>query len=323
MPSPNLSEIITTTLRNRSGVLADNFSRQTALMVRLSKRGKKKTFAGGRSIVQELSYQANGTAKWYSGYEPLNISPSDVMTSAEFEMKQAAVAITISGAEMLMNSGPEAMLDLLEGRIDVAERTLLEHLAEGQYSDGTADGGRQVGGLQLIVSDTGLSTVGGINSSDYTFWRNQVFDFSANSLLPGPATIQTAMNRLFLQCSRNRDRPDLIVADNEYFRYYWESLQAHQRFTSTNSDMAAAGFENLRFMGSDVVFDGGQGGFAPSNHMYFLNTEYLYWRPHSARDMVPLDPDRYATNQDATVKLIGWAGNMTVSNRALQGVIVA
>lgn len=39
--------------------------------------------------------------------------------------------------------------------------------------------------------------------------------------------------------------------------------------------------------------------------------------------MVPLNPDRFSTNQDAMVKLFGWAGNMTISNRALQGVMVA
>jgi hypothetical protein len=138
---------------------------------------------------------------------------------------------------------------------------------------------------------------------------------------PGVSTIQTAMNTLFLNCSRGPDRPDLFVADNTYFRYYWESLQAIQRVT--NEKMAAAGYENLKFMGADVVFDGGQDGSAPSSHMYALNTNYLFYRPHRERDMVPLDPDRFAVNQDAMVKLIAWAGNMTAANRALQGVIVA
>ena len=76
-------------------------------------------------------------------------------------------------------------------------------------------------------------------------------------------------------------------------------------------------------MDSDVVFDGGFSGTAPSAHMYFLNTDYVKFRPHKNRNMVPLNPDRFATNQDALVKLIGWMGNMTISNRSLNGVIVA
>ena len=53
------------------------------------------------------------------------------------------------------------------------------------------------------------------------------------------------------------------------------------------------------------------------------NTDYIYFRPHVDRNMVPLDPDRHSTNQDATVKLIGFAGTMTCSNRFMQAVMKA
>jgi hypothetical protein len=54
--------------------------------------------------------------------------------------------------------------------------------------------------------------------------------------------------------------------------------------------------------------------------MYMLNTDYIYWRPHRERNMVPLDTVR-SINQDATVQLIIFMGNMTASNRELQGVM--
>jgi hypothetical protein len=56
MAFPNLSEIVTTTLRNRTGELADNFTRNNAVIRRLKTRGRIKTFSGGRTIVQELAY---------------------------------------------------------------------------------------------------------------------------------------------------------------------------------------------------------------------------------------------------------------------------
>lgn len=320
-PNTNFGEIVTTTLQNRSKKLADNVSNNNALLSRLNERGKIKLVSGGRTIVQEVEYAENGTYKRFSGYETLDITPSDVFTAAEFDYKQIAVAVTMSGLEQLQNSGPDAILDLLESRIGNAERTMSNNMSTDIYSDGTASSGKQIGGLQLIVADTGQSTVGNISSTTYAFWRNQIFDFSTESVTAGVSTIQTAMNTLFLRCARGSDRPDLIVADNTYFRYYWESLQSIQRVT--NDKMAQAGFENLKFMGADVVFDGGQDGAAPSAHMYFLNTNYIFLRPHRDRNMVPLGADRFAVNQDAMIKLIGWAGNMTTSNRALQGVIVA
>lgn len=321
-PSTTMTEIVTTTLRNRTGKLADNVSHNNALLNRLKKRGNVKTVSGGRTIVQELEYAENGTFKRYSGYETLNISPSDVFTGAEFDYKLAAVAVSISGLEMLQNSGQEAILDLLESRIKNAEKTLVNNIASDCYSDGTADGGKQIGGLQLLVDTTpSTGTVGGIDASTTigAFWRN----IAKTGTTATAANIQALMNEVSLQLVRGTDRTDLIVAGTNKYNLYVQSLQAIQRITS--EEMAGAGFTSLKFYGhggsADVVLDGGQGGACPTDSMYFLNTNYIFFRPHVDRNFTVLAEDRYATNQDAMVKLIGFAGNMTVSNRSLQGVL--
>ena len=114
MASPNLSEIITTTLRNRSGELADNVSKGNALLNRLREKGSWKP-ASGRTIVQELDYAENGTFMYYSGGEQLNIGSSDVMSAAEFDWKQAACAVVATGLEVdVQNTGKEQIIDLLE-----------------------------------------------------------------------------------------------------------------------------------------------------------------------------------------------------------------
>ena len=56
MATPNLSEIITTTLRKRSGSLADAVSNGNALLARLSTKGNMRPVSGGRTIVEELEY---------------------------------------------------------------------------------------------------------------------------------------------------------------------------------------------------------------------------------------------------------------------------
>lgn len=323
-PSSTLTEIVTTTLRNRTGELADNVTKNNALLMRLRKKGKIKPVSGGRTIVQELEYAENGTYKRYSGYEALNISPSDVFTGAEFNYAQAAVAVSISGLEMIQNSGEEAIIDLLESRIENASKTLVNNIALDCYSNGTADGGRQIGGLQLLVAATPSNVVGGIDASTTigTFWQNTSFSGLTNGgAATSTANIQSYMNRIWVQQVRGADRPDLIVADNNYFRFYLESLQSIQRIA--DSEMGEAGFTVLKYMNSDVVLDGGFGGGAPANTMYFLNTDYIYFRPHSERNFAPIGEDRFAVNQDAMVKLIGFAGNMTVSNRRLQAVLTA
>ena len=313
MATPNLSEIAATTIRNRSRRLADNVTDNTALLMKMKQHGKIRPVDGGETILQELEYAENSTYKRYSGYEILNIQPSEVFTAAEYQWKQAAVAVSISGLEELKNSGREKMIDLLESRITNAEKTMVNNLSADLYSDGTADGGKQVNGLKALVStspDTG--TIGGINRATWSFWRNQAHS-------KAKADIKEGMQELWVQCCRNRDKPDLIVADDNAYVAYWGALQEQQRFSDPK--MAEMGFQNLKFNTAEVVLDGGIGGAMPADQMYFLNCNYIHWRPHRDRDMVPLNPDRFAANQDALVKLIAWAGNMTLSNAMLQGTL--
>ena len=341
MSFPNLSEIVTTTLRSRTGELADNMSRNNALLARLDRRGKVKTFSGGRTIVQELNYANNQTFQWYSGYQVLNIAPSQTFTAAEYPIRQSACAVSISGLEELQNSGEEAIIDLLESRIENAEETFMNGMSNGIYGDGTVTG--SVNGLQLLVSTAPTSgVIGGIDRSTWTFWQNIAYSGNTNGGAPtSTANIQNYMDSLWVQLVRGRDSPDLIVADNNYYKLYWQSLQAIQRIATENGEgeFGALGFQTLKYNTADVVLDGGFQGFstdplpyetsagtsavggAPSNTMYMLNTKYLHWRPHARRNMVPLDPDRFSVNQDAMVKLIGWAGNFTMSNAFLQGVL--
>lgn len=334
MASPNASEIVTTTLRNRSKKLADNVTRRNALLKRLKAKGMEKPVSGGRTIFQELEYNQNATAMWYSGYESLNISPSSVFTAAEFNLRQAAVAVSISGLEMLQNAGPEQVIDLFESRIGNAEKTIMNLVAAACYSDGTNT--KTIGGLRFLVSDSpATGTVGGINRATWPFWQNLSFSgVSTGGAAVTQSNIQQYMNSLYLQLCGDGEGPDLIVADNSYYQMYLQSLQAIQRITHDPDDKAGIGFQSLKFMGADVVFDGGFQGYAsdvnpaiggaPAAHMYMLNTDYIKFRPHKDCNMVPLSPgDRFSTNQDAMVKLIGWAGNMTISNCRMQGVLIA
>lgn len=320
MANPGISELATTTIENRSGKVAKNVLKNNALLLRLSERGKVKPCSGGTFINQELDYAENGTFQWYDGYESLSVAASDVLTSAQYAWKQASVAVVISGREERINSGKEAILDLLESRITNAEDTMMNQISSGVYAAGTGSGGKEIGGLQLIVADTNTNTVGGINASTSAFWRNVSYDATTDGgAAATAANIQRYMNTVYIQVVRGPDRPDLIVADNNYWRLYLESLQAIQRITSDK--MAQAGFMSLKYMDADVVLDGGFGNVAPTNHMYFLNTKYIFYRPHSKMNMNALSPDRFAVNQDAMVKLIGWMGNMTCSNRSLQAVL--
>ncbi|MDB4312062.1 phage major capsid protein [bacterium] len=323
MAFPNISDIITTTIENRSKKIADNVTNHNALLKRLSSKGRIKSFSGGHKILQELSFAENSNAGWYSGYDLLPVGISDVISAAEYNIKQAAVPIIISGLEQLQNAGREQMIDLMEARISVAESTMANLICGGLYSDGTAAGGKEIDGLEAAVPvDPTAAPYGGIDGAAYTFWQNQVSDQTATNGLD-PTKIQGYWNSLWATLVRGQDRPELIMCDTTVWETYIASLQAQQRFSNTNS--GDAGFMTVKFMDSDVVLDGGiyngnLGSGAPAGTAFFLNCDYLFYRPHSARNMVSLSPNRrYATNQDAEVQIMAWAGNMTCSGRQFQG----
>ena len=325
----SVSDIIATTIQSRSGELADNVTNNNPLLLKLKSKGNVRPFSGGNVILEEIMYNDSSTnnTNSYSGFETLNISPNSPISAAQFSIAQYASSVTISGLEMLQNSGKEAIIDLLEGRIKVAEAQLSNRINLDLYGNGTGNGGKNLTGLAAAVADSPSSgTYGGINRATWTFWQNQAFSGVTNGgAAVSAANIQSYMTQLAIKLVRGTDKADLIVADNNYYNLYVNSLQAIQRVT--DPEMAGSGFASLKFYGggtsADVVLGGGIGAQEPANHMYFLNTDYIFFRPHKDRNFVPIGGERQSVNQDAIVKLIGWAGNLTTSGAQFNGVLTA
>lgn len=321
MVSPNLSEIITTTLRDRSQMFADNVTEKNALLRRLKERGNIRLLSGGRTIVRELDYAENSTFQYYSGYEVLNTDASDVLSAAEYSWRQASVNVLINGLEERQNSGEAAVLDLLESRIRNAMRTMSNNISTGVYSDGTGTSGKEIDGLQAIVADSpATGTVGGINAANFDFWRNFSFDATTDGGAAADATnIIGYMNTVYNTVIRGTDKPDLIPADLNYFGFYQDALQSQQRFTNDNAKGGAdGGFVELMYASAPVILDDGSG--IPTDHMYFLNTEFLSLDVHEDANFTPRG-GKESFNQDATLVPVIFMGNLTCSNRERQGVL--
>jgi hypothetical protein len=315
MAFPNISDIVATTIQSRTGAIADNVTDNNAVLKYLSRRGNIRPFSGGNVILQELSFADNGNAGYYSGYDILPTAAQDVISGAEFAIKQVAVPVVVSGLEQLQNAGKEQIIDLLEGRLSVAESSMANLISNGLYSDGTGSGGKQITGLNAAVPVANATgTYGGIDRATWAFWRNKVVDTTGITA----ATIQASWNGLYAQLVRGADKTDLIMVDSATWALYTASLQPLQRFTDPNS--ATLGFATSSFMTASVVLDGGIEGNCPANTAFFLNSKYIHYRPHRDRNMVALSPkSRFAVNQDAEVQILAWAGNLTTSGAKFQG----
>jgi hypothetical protein len=315
MASPNstFTEMVTTTLRNHKRSLADNVSENNALLRLMKKKGKIKTEGGGYEIVLPLDYAENSTFQRYSGYDPLNVSASDVLSAAKYDWAQAAIHVTANGRELRMNNSAEKMIDLVESRITNAMRTAANNLSIDIYSNGALT--NQIGGLDHLVTEDGTGTVGGIVSGTYTFWKNK---FTSIVTATTYADVKAGMNALWLQLVRGSDKPDLIVSTHDLYSVYESGLQDLQRYA--DADMASAGFESLKYKSAPLVFDDNTNFATTGEMMYFLNTNYLYLIEHSDARWEQ-DDEKKPVNQDAVVIPLYWMGQMATSNRSLQGLL--
>lgn len=326
MASPNstFTELVSTTFNKHRKEVKDNISNNNALLKRLASKGNTKTEDGGLTIVEPLDYAENTTYQRYSGYDTLNVAASDVISAAQFNWKQIAVNVVASGLEMRINKGDTRIINLVKARIKNAIRTFKNNFSADVYSDGSAS--NQINGLQALVSDLGTGTVGGINSSNFVFWKSILQSAAAPlgggaAITVGPTTIEELFLGLWLELIRGDDKPDLIVTDSVYFSHYERSQVPFKRYASDGSaGSAAGGFASLKYKTADVLFDGGSG--IPASHAYFLNTDYLYLVVHEDADMTVMD-EMKPYNQDAAVIPVLWMGNLVVSNRSLQGVAKA
>lgn len=321
-PSSVFTEMVTTTDRKWGQKITDNVSKNNAVMRRMKDKGKIRTMSGGYEIAVPLEYAENGTYQRYSGYEPLNTSASDVLTSAKFPLQQVAIHVTASGRELRMNAGEAQMTSLVKARKANALNTAANQFSIDVYSDGALT--NQINGLANLIQTNGAGTVGGIDSATWTFWKNKFREMTGTNTAASPsaanaATMKADMNALWLSLNRGKDKPDLIVMTHDFYALYELGLQELQRYSSADEGMV--GFGAIKYKSADVVFDDNTNFGTTSEKAYFLNTDFIYLEQHREAQWT-MDDQKTPVNQDAIVIPMYWMGNMVTTNRSLQGVLI-
>ena len=302
--NPNFDALLSTTLQNYRPTLVDNIFTARVLLDHLNSKGRVLVEEGGSSIVEPLVYAQNDTTGSYSGYDAIDLTPQEGISAAEYNWKQMASSIAISGIEEAKNRGTEAIIKLLNAKIMQAEESIKEDLNDMLYGDGTGNGGKDFNGLGNLIDSTG--TVGGIDSSTNTWWR------STETAVGGALTL-AVMATAYNTASRGNDHPDMIVTTQTLFEKYESLLTSNVRYQDTTK--ANSGFQNLMFKQTPVVFDVS----CTATNMFFMNSKYL--------KLVGMNGHWFATSEfqkgtvagvDARYALILSFGELTCSNRARQ-----
>jgi hypothetical protein len=314
MASPTVTNLVTTTINNYHKEFADNVSNSNAVTAQLRMNGRIRVVDGGKAISTPLTY-AEETFAWYSGTDLLSRAVKETISEADYAPANAVASVTLSGPDLAMNRGKERILNLLEGKLTNAEATMANNITKCIYSDGSV--AKSFVGLKAMVTDTGTGTVGGINTTPWTFWMNQFQNAVRATGLQYPA-LKAAMNALWMKLIRGTEHPDLIIADGETYGTYESGLQENQRYA--DAKLGALGFETLKYKSAAMVYDGAATGIStPTGGAYFLNTKYLKLEVYTGYNFETLDLPDQSPDMDAITRHIGFMGALTLSNRAMQG----
>lgn len=306
----NFDALLSTTLANYRAQLTDNVFTARPLTYHLMDKGRIRMVNGGTKIVEPLIYGQNSTVASYSGYDTISLTAQEGISAAEYEWKQYAASIAISGIEEAKNNGEQEIINLLEAKIMQAEESMREGFNQMFFGDGTGNSGKNWLGLAAIVESG--NTVGGINSANgqgNDWWRSYEENTAGALTL---AQMATAYNSV----SVGNDHPDIVLTTQTLFEKYEALLQPQLRYTDTKT--ADAGFQNLLFKAAPVTYD----VHCTAGVVYFLNSKYLTLVGHSGKWFAQTEFVR-PENLDARYALIMCYGNLTCRNRAKQGKLTA
>ena len=303
----NFDTLLSTTLANYRSTLTDNVFTARPLTFKLMEKGRIRMLNGGTKIVEPLIYGQNDTVGSYSGFDTIALTPQTGISAAEYEWKQYAASISMSGIEEAKNNGEQEIINLLEAKIMQAEESLREGFNEMFFADGTGNSSKDWNGLANLVEATG--TVGNIDPSTNSWWASYEENTSAALTL---AQMSTAYNTV----SVGNDHPDVLLTTQTLFEKYEALLMPLLRYT--DSKTADAGFQNLLFKSAPVMYD----VHCPAGTFFFLNSKYITLVGHSGKWFQQTEFIR-PEDLDARYALIMCYGNLTLRNRAKQGKLTA
>ena len=316
-------QILSMAVEDRSSGYQDMVSNNNVLLAVLKRKGLWEPYSGPK--IRETLQIAKQVAQWYSGYDQLLNPAIDLFNDAVWDPKMVVIPIILSMQEILNNQGEAQILNVMTSYLKAAEKALEDAMDAGIYSDGTANGGKQITGLATAVPIANTTGVyGGIDRATATIWQTKTFD--AHTLNTAAFTTQVTstsirplLNYAMTKQSRGRDYADLLIMSPEHYAAYDAATLAIQRQTS-NTSLGTLGYSALEYIGggkrAEIVLDGGIGSNMPANTTFGLNTDSLRIRYNPSRNFDKLfdDGGQMPIDKDAVAQFIGWMGELTMVN---------
>jgi hypothetical protein len=265
-----LDNLYTTTWQHMKSEAIDNIFDSTPFWYWMRDKGKMRSVSGGRQILEAIEYAKNDGVKFIGKGGTVSLNDREFLTDAVFEWHYIVAPLVRFGVDDQKNRGKTKIMDLMNSKLNNARNSLIDTLETNLFNTTAGSEGGSFDGLGWLVKDdpTTSSSIGGINQSTYTWWRNKTKNMTGSSFgTNGVAEMRTMLNNC--QNNRQQDRPDIIVTGQTPYEYYEDA--AFDKLQLQNTKLAEMGFENQTFKGIPMVWSPS----CANTRMYFLNTRFL------------------------------------------------
>ena len=300
MGPANVTSLLATTLSKYGKSLGDNIHKAIPLLAWLTIK-KRVTEEGGATIVRSVVFASNSTASFYAADDVIDTAIQDNFTSAQYQWRQAAASIIVTGRIALQNAGSAQVIDYAKAQIDNAIASLKEVIDIKLFASSQI--GNNITPLPAAISNTG--TYGDINGGTNTWWQSTVTT-SGSFAARGLSDLRTAWDNVAIRMPAGG--PDLLLSDQTSYEAYEAVLIPTVRYADVS--MGDLGFANLAYKQAVWTWDPNAG----SGNIWGLNSKALELVQHQDR-LFTLSKWVKPINQDLEGAQLYWAGELTSNNR--------
>jgi len=318
VPNSNYSTLLATTIENFGNKIFDNVITNTTLARYLNARGNVKVVGGGEKFVHQLLYQKNSSFASRASMDTIALPVEDPLTCSQWDVKVLSGSIVLPELDVAKNAGNrEKLLDYAGAIIRQAELSMSELLSDQIWTAAASIGANDMDSISKIVAQdvTASTSIGGINQSGETWWRNVSYD----TVVTGFATSNEGINAIDINLNATTfgtQGPKIIVTDKTIFSRYMLSLTSNVRYTQDDLGQGDAGFRKLMYATLPFVADDD----CESGNIYGIDLDSLKLQILAQGNM-KRSPFKFATNQLATSSLMYLFANLTCGSRRTNFVI--
>lgn len=263
-----VDQLFTSTWMKRQGAAVPQSYLKTPLIYWLRNRDHVVNQAGFTRIEIPLEYGSNETFTWFSKGDTISMQDDELVTMCYEEWRYAGINIMRWFEEEQKNRGRARLLNLLNTKLNAAERAVYENLETVCFADGT--GAKEPNGLKNLVAIAPTSgTVHGINRATYTWFQNQTKSASGVAGIYLIDDLRNSFNNV-LKYSGVQNKDIFMWTDQTSYELY--EAEGYDLRMETNNELFDAGFDNLTYRKRPILWSPS----CPTGYWYILNTAYLY-----------------------------------------------